>query len=516
MSQTLGAVLRRRALVACIAVTCAGVGLSAVACAGAKANAPELQARASSAAIDTSLATRIQRVERGLLRAIAVMEGADTGLALAARMRRFHVPAVGIAVISNGRLAWARGYGVLEAASSQRVDTATLFQAGSISKAVTAVGAMRLVERGTLSLDEDVNRRLKSWKLPPSPGTAGRPATLRTLLSHTAGLNVPSFGGYEAGALMPTVLQILRGEAPANTPAVAVEGTPGEWSYSGGGTMVVQQLMSDATHLAFASLMHQLILEPAGMRRSTFDQPLAPERVGNAAAGHTAAGPLPGRWRTYPELAAAGLWSTPSDLARFGAALLQSLGPIGSGTLLYEASLREMLIRRQGGWGLGFVVSGTGDSVIFGHDGSTAGFTSRLLLRAATRDGLVVMTNGESEALIDEIVRSVAREYGWPEESRPPKTVVAVDATHLPALAGVYRVELGERHFDFTVTVGGGRLMMASGGGTPAEILPSSDTHFFSPDTGSEVIFVREGAKAATAFTLVQSGGGRFTAKRLP
>ncbi|HET7745704.1 MAG TPA: hypothetical protein VFM29_00290, partial [Vicinamibacteria bacterium] len=160
-------------------------------------------------------------------------------------------------------------------------------------------------------------------------------------------------------------------------------------------------------------------------------------------------------------------------------------------------------------------VSGSGDSLVFGHDGSTAGFACRLLLRAATRDGVVVMTSGESEALIDEIVRSVAREYGWPEEPRPRKAVVAVAAEALAPLAGVYRVEVGERHFDFTVTVDGRRLMMASGTSAPAEILALTERHFFSPDTASEMIFAREGEERATAFALVQRDGGRYTARRI-
>jgi CubicO group peptidase (beta-lactamase class C family) len=471
-------------------------------------------ARKNSSAIDPNLGARIQRVEQGLLRAVAINGETDAGLDLAARMRRFRVPGVSIAVISSGRASWARAYGVAEEGSSPRVNVETLFQAGSISKAVTAVGAMRLVERGTLSLDGDVNSRLKSWKVPQGPRAGSPPATLRTLLNHTAGLNVPSFGGYPPGAPVPTVLQILRGEPPANTPPVAVEGTFGEWSYSGGGTMVVQQLMTDATGQDFASLMQRLVLEPAKMGRSTFDH-VSAERAGNAAAGHTANGPLPGRWRTYPELAAAGLWSTPSDLAQFGVALLRSLVPGGRKPLLSQASLREMLVPGQGAWGLGFFISGTGDSLVFGHDGSTSGFTSRILLRAATRDGVVVMTNGESEALINEIVRSVGREYGWPEERRPAKTVVAVDATRLAALTGDYRLDLVGRHVDFRVTVDGGRLMLASSAGTPAEILPMAESHFFNPDTGSEVLFVREATGATSEFKLIQSDGSQYAAKRI-
>jgi CubicO group peptidase (beta-lactamase class C family) len=457
-----------------------------------------------------------ERVERGLLPTIALRGRRDTAYTIGERLRRYDVPGVCIAVIDKGRLSWTRCYGVTDAATLQHVDTATLFQAGSISKAVTAVVAMRLVEDGILRLDDDVNGRLVSWKLPPSALAPEGAVTLRRLLSHGAGLNVPSFPGYAPGDPTPSLRQVLDGVPPANTPAVRVEVAPGtEWRYSGGGFTIIQQLVVDASGSAFPALLERRVLGPAAMAGSTFEQPLSPARALHAATGHSGGAPLPGRWRVYPELAAAGLWATASDLARFGIAVLRSWRG-ESGALLGRATAREMLSRQRGDWGLGFALGGgETDSASFGHDGSTAGFTARLLVLSARAQGIAVMTNGESEALIDEITRSVAREYHWPVRPRREKVVATVDPAGYAALAGRYRVDLGERAVDFSVTVDGNRLLIARTSGRASELLPESDLGFFSQDSGTEFTFTRDGAGRVTTMIIDQQGQ-RFTAHRLP
>jgi CubicO group peptidase (beta-lactamase class C family) len=466
-------------------------------------------------------AQRISRVERGLLPTVALRGGRDTAYTLADRLVRYGVPGVSVAVIDGGRVAWARGYGALEAGDARHVDTTTLFQAGSISKAVTAVAALRLVERGALQLDEDVNLRLVSWKVPPSEWTRERPVTLRGLLSHGAGLNVPSFPGYEAGAPVPTLLEVLDGAPPANTPPVRVEIAPGtEWRYSGGGLTVAQQLIIDASGRPFAELLRETVLDRAGMTRTVAEQPLSAARAASAATGHSAGAPVAGRWHTYPELAAAGLWSTAPDLARFGVAVLRAIRR-ERGALLEPAIARAMVTRQIGDWGLGFALGGgtvPGDSATVGHGGSTVGYTARLLVLPATRQGIAVMTNGESEALIDEIERAVAREYAWPVRPRVEKTLAAVDPGGFAALAGRYRVELGDRTFDFVVRVDGtgeGRRLVITGpSGRPGELLPLSELRFFSQDTGNEFTFAREGN--VTTRMEIDQQGQRFTALRMP
>ena len=464
---------------------------------------------------------RIARVERGLLPTVALRGRRDTAYTLADRLRRYGVPGVSIAVIDGGRVAWARAYGTIEAGGTGRVDTATLFQAGSISKAVTAVAARHLVERGVLRLDEDVNLRLVSWKIPPSELTRARPVTLRGLLSHGAGINVPSFPGYGADAPAPTLLQVLQGAPPANTPPVRVEVEPGtQWRYSGGGMSIVQQLLVDVSGRPFADVLQEAVFDRAGMTRTVAEQPLSAARAASAATGHTAGAPVTGRWRVHPELAAAGLWSTAPDLARFGVAVLHAIAG-DRGALLGPATAREMVTRQIGEWGLGFALGGAavpGDSATVGHDGSTVGYTARLLVLPATGHGIAVMTNGESEALIDEIVRAVAREYAWPVRPRVEKSLAVVDPAGYAGLAGRYRVELGDRTADFVVGVDGTggerRLLITGPSGRPGELLPLSALHFFSQDTGNEFTFTLEG----NVFTrmLIDQQGQRFTARRMP
>jgi CubicO group peptidase (beta-lactamase class C family) len=334
--------------------------------------------------------------------------------ALREAMERAHVPAVSIAVIRAGEIEWARGYGVRKAGGADRVDDGTLFQAASISKPVTAAGALRLVETGALSLDEDANRSLTSWKIPENELTARHPVTLRGLLSHSAGMTVAGFPGYAAGAELPSLVQILDGERPANTAPVRVEIEPGTtFRYSGGGYTVVQLLMEDVTARHFPSLMRELVLEPAGMSNSTFEEPLPRAWWSRAATAHGTNGkPIRGSWRTYPEMAAAGLWTTPTDLARFAIEVWRSYHGT-SAKLLSRAAARTMLTRQVGDYGPGFALPSAG-VFRFQHGGGNEGYKSYLVLSVETGDGVVIMTNGESGgALIEEIFAAIAAAYGW-------------------------------------------------------------------------------------------------------
>ena len=453
---------------------------------------------------------RADRIEHGLLPTVAV-RGRDTTWLLGDRMRRYGVPGVSLAVIDKGNVEWARAYGTLEG-GGDRVKTTTLFQAGSISKAITAVAALRLVDRGVLRLDDDVNQKLESWKAPASDLTRNQPVTLRRLLSHGAGFNVPSFPGYVAGTPVPTLLQVLEGTAPANTPAVRVETPPGEWRYSGGGMTVVQQLIVDATGRPFAEVLRKEVFGRTEMTRTVAEQPLSEALAGTAAVGHASGRPVEGRWHVYPELAAAGLWSTAPDLAAFGVGVLRSIRG-GHGGVVDRQTGHELATRQTGDWGLGFALSGSGDSLTVGHDGSTVGYVARVIVLPATGQGLAVMTNGESAALIDEIQRAVAKEYKWPVKPRVEKVMAAVDPALLPPLAGQYRLEFDNRTFDFRVEVVGARLMLTGPSGRPGEVLPLSENRFFSQETGNEFTFTREG-KAVTSMVIDQQGQ-RFTARRL-
>ena len=362
-----------------------------------------------------ALARRILRVERGLVPQARPGRSAKP-VQLAERMKRLNVPGVSVAVINHSAIEWARGYGVLRTGGHERVGLDTLFQAASISKPVAAAGTLRLVEQGKLDLDEDVNQALQSWKLPENDFTRDQKVTLRRLLSHAGGLTVSGFQGYAADEPLPTLVQILDGVPPANSAPVRVDIPPGtRWRYSGGGYVVLQQLLADVTGEPFPQFMREAVLDRVGMRHSTFDQPLPAHFTRNAAIGHRADGaPLEGRWHTYPELAAAGLWTTPSDLARF-AIEIQAAATGRSHRLLSTKMAGEMVSRQIDHWGLGLRVDGFGEMRRFSHSGGNEGFRCFMVAYERTGQGAVVMTNSDNGGeLAQELVVSVAREYRWP------------------------------------------------------------------------------------------------------
>jgi CubicO group peptidase (beta-lactamase class C family) len=334
-----------------------------------------------------------------------------------ALLAKHQVPGASIAVVQDSNIVWTSGYGLKEAGGPEQVTEDTLFQAASISKPVAALGALVLVHQGRLGLDEDVNAKLSSWRLPPNAFTRTRPVTMRLLLSHRAGVIVPGFPGYAAGAAVPTILEVLEGKPPANTPPIVVDTTPASvFRYSGGGFCLLQQLMTDVAAAPFEATMDALVLRPLGMSRSTYRQPLAEEKRGKAAIGHQSRGPIEGKWHTYPELAAAGLWTTAEDLAKFGVAV-QRAWRGESGAILPRELAREMLTPQgTGTYGLGLIVRGTGEALSFMHNGVNAGFESRLVGFPVTGQGAVVMTNANgSMPLIEELLALLGAEYQWPQ-----------------------------------------------------------------------------------------------------
>ncbi len=379
---------------------------------------PAARREASPAAPYSSddVSEKIRAFEAGMIPPM-VFEGEPIhAKTLEERMAELKVPGVSVAVIDKGRIAWAKGYGLRDADRPDPVTPETLFQAASVSKPVSAVGVMALVEAGKFFLDEDANVKLSSWHVPANNLTDEARVTVRRLLSHTAGLTVHGFRGYAAGEPTPTLIQVLNGEKPANSAPIRVDILPGSvHRYSGGGYTVLQQLVQDVTGREFPAAMRDLVLAKIEMKESTYEQPLPEGRRKLAATGHGSDGkPIPGRWHTYPEMAAAGLWTTPSDLARFAIELQKSLRG-ESNRVLSTESVHLMITPVADGYGLGFETKGSGDSLTFGHGGSNAGFKCTLVAFARGGNGVVVMTNGEQSGVLgQEIVRTVARIYGWP------------------------------------------------------------------------------------------------------
>jgi CubicO group peptidase (beta-lactamase class C family) len=328
------------------------------------------------------------------------------------------VPGVSIAVVNDYRLDWAEGFGVLKAGESQPVTPTTLFQAASISKPVAALAALRTVELGKLLLDEDVNPRLTSWHIPDSQLASGRPVTLRRLLSHTAGLTVHGFAGYASDESLPTLQQVLSGSPPANSSSPKLLVKPGYmFKYSGGGYCVVQQLLIDVTGVPFPDYLRQQVLDPLEMTHSTYEQPLPANLRGNAATAHREhAVPIAGGWHVYPEMAAAGLWTTPSDLVQVVVDVAGSATG-RTGKVLSSGMVTEMLKPQLDKYGLGFAVRGQDRAFTFSHGGSNKGYRCLLIGVPATGQGCVVMTNSDTgSALLPEVAAAVSQAYDWPSE----------------------------------------------------------------------------------------------------
>jgi len=373
-----------------------------------------------------NLNARIARIENGLFPSVIIKGQQTTAMNIADRMAHYKVPGVSVAFFDHGQILWTRTYGFADVGSKSPVTTETLFQAASISKPVSALAALRLVQEGKLGLDDDVNSKLRSWTVPENEFTKDQKVTLRRILSHSAGLTVHGFPGYAAGEPVPTPVQILNGEKPANSAPIRVDTVPGMiWRYSGGGYVVMQLLLTDVTGRAFPQIAHDLVLDPAGMTHSTYQQPLPTGLSSSAATPYRVSGePVQGGWHTYPEMAAAGLWTTPSDLARLAIEVQKEYAGESS-KILSRKIMRQMLTHQKDDWGLGFALESAGQALRFSHNGGNEGFRCDLEAYVESRQGLVIMTNSDNgDQLARELLGAVAQEYNWPD-FKPTEHAVA-------------------------------------------------------------------------------------------
>jgi CubicO group peptidase (beta-lactamase class C family) len=338
--------------------------------------------------------------------------------------------------------------------------------------------------------------------VPESRFTDKEKVTLRRLLSHTAGLTVWGFPGYEVTAQVPTVPQVLDGAKPANTAAVRNDTTPGaRWLYSGGGFTIAQLLASDVTSESFPALMQRLVLRPAGMAHSTYENPLPAARVGEVASGHERIDtPVPGRFHIYPEMAAAGLWTTASDLAQWALALTRSYNGDNNGILSPAMAQQMVSVQARpgpqyggGGYGLGVAVDGAGDSITFSHGGRDEGFVATVRMWPKLGRGYVILTNGVSGPMLNEITRAFAEVYGLGNVSRTERKVVDVDASQLAKLVGRYLVTQNTDTTQLDVSADGNVLSVYSSfGKRRARLWPEAPDTFFDVNNGSTLIFERD------------------------
>jgi CubicO group peptidase (beta-lactamase class C family) len=459
------------------------------------------------------LEARIQRIERGLIPqpGIVIKGQAPSRAGLADRMEAYKIPGVSVAVINNFKIEWTKVYGVKDEERGDPVTPKTLFQAASISKPVAAFAALYFIEKGLLDLDEDVNGKLSSWKIPENQFTAEKKVTLHGIMTHSAGLTVHGFPGYAQGQKIPSLIQVLDGEEPANTAAIRVDIEPGTKNrYSGGGFTVMQQLMIDVSGKTFPEIMKETVLDKIGMENSSYEQPLPESYADQAARAHRVNGTLiKGRWHAYPEMAAAGLWTTPSDLCRFALEIMLSKKG-KSNKVLSQKMVQEMLTLQYESMGLGLPLWHEGKDFRFMHGGSNAGFRCVLVAYPERGQGAAIMTNGDQGSnLYQEILRSLSDEYGWKDFKPREKVVASVSEEIYESYVGTYELNKARQ---IKITMEGNRLFadpifVNPTGYAKCEIYPESETVFFMLLQTDQIIrFIKDTEGKVTGLILEYRG----------
>lgn len=453
-----------------------------------------------------TLTDKIKSVETHLAQPVLI-EG-DPTWTIEERMAHYGVPGVSIAVINDNKIAWVKSYGVMDKETKSPVTNETLFQAGSISKPVAAYGALSLVEQGSIGLEEDINTYLKSWELPATDFTKDKKVTLKNLLNHSAGVTVHGFLGYSPDLPVPSLVEVLNGTPPANSGAIFVDKVPETgFRYSGGGFTIMQQMMIDVKEETFPQLMKQLVLEPLEMNHSTYDQPLESAQLKMAATGYLPDGSMTkGKRHTYPEMAAAGLWTTAEDLAKF-AINIQKTRKGESNIALSQAMTNQMLTPFVEDFiGLGIFLNTYNDEIYFGHGGWDEGFSSEMVAHRDKGYGVVVLTNSNHPDFISELIRSVALTYDW-ADFVPKYKQIALDSTEFADISGRYRVNGNEI---IEVYHEGAALYSKGVGFEPNELIKVADNTYFRRHRNRLILFKSDGEDTAVNMHFINPADGKI------
>ena len=380
----------------------------------------------------------IHKVENSLSPGI-IFGDSVPNLNIEKRMQETGIKGLSIAVIRNYQVEWAKGYGWADVEEKRKVNTETRFQAASISKSLNSMGVLKLVQMGKLDPEADINNYLKSWKFPYDSLSKNKKINTLQLLSHTAGLSIHGFPGYERSDSLPTIPQILDGQKPANTEAVRSMFELGKrLEYSGGGTTITQLLVTDITGRKYAEFMQNEVLNPLGMKNSSFNQPTLD--TGNLATGYYGNGkPVHGKYHVYPEQAAAGLWTTPVDLAKYIIECQLALTGKSNKVLSQPMMQKRLSHYIDSSSGLGVSLINKKGNIYFNHNGGNEAFLCTSYGSMQGGNGVVIMINGEDFSVVREMVNSVARVYNWESFYQPTfKKVVTVPVDTLQQYTGHY------------------------------------------------------------------------------
>jgi CubicO group peptidase (beta-lactamase class C family) len=454
---------------------------------------------------------KIKQVENSLSKEV-YFEG-DSLYNIEARMKHYHVPGVSMAVIHNYEIVWVKSWGIMDEETGDPVTGETLFQAGSISKPVAAYGALKLVEEGKIDLNENVNTYLKSWQLPDNEFTQNKKVALKHLLSHTGGVTVHGFWGYSPDLPVPTLLQVLDGAAPANSPPIRVDKVPEESPrYSGGGYCIMQQMLIDIEGKPFPQILNEKVLAPLAMTHSTYNQPLDSVQIKMAATGYLPDGTqTKGKRHTYPEMAAAGLWTTAEDLAKFAVHIQKTLKTDNNTVLSQEMTEKMLTPFVADHVGLGIFLENRDGEKYFGHGGWDEGFSSELKAHRNKGYGVVVLTNSNHPPFINELIRAVATAYKWDNYNTTYKKM-AMDTTKFSTIRGRYR---NGNDGLMKIYTEGGRLYGKFIRGNAQELFQIDRDTYISSDQPRKIQFATNPADGVQHLIILEGGERKFERAKL-
>jgi CubicO group peptidase (beta-lactamase class C family) len=452
---------------------------------------------------EATVKEKINQVESGLLPRVQTEgEGAYT---INDRMEFYHVKGVSIAIVHNYKIEWAKGYGWADEEKKIPVTTATLFQAGSVSKSLNALGVLKLVQQKKIDLYADINTYLKSWKFPYDSLSKGKKITMANLLSHTAGLTVHGFGGYQVGKPLPTIPQILDGMKPANSPAVRSMYQPGlKYEYSGGGITISQLIVMDVTGQPYDKYMFDNVLKPMGMTNSSYQQPPAGKELQILSTAYYPNDEVIGKYHVYPEQAAAGLWTNPTDLAKYIIETQLALQGKSHKVLDQETTKIRLTPYVDKSAALGVFIDNLDGTKYFQHSGVDEGFITQYYGSLEDGNGFVIMINTSNGNIIPEIMNSIAKVYGFNGlyRSKLYKVIPLADEV-LQTYTGRYQMGPGlvltilrEEHRVFAQLARQGRI----------EIFPEGDNKFFAKEPNAEIEFIKNDNGEIVKLILNQDG----------
>jgi len=423
---------------------------------------------------------KIKQVESNLYPLLQIEDSVYRPSTIEQRLKELGINGVSVAVINNYKLDWAKGYGMADVKTNKRVTAGTLFLAGSISKSVNALGVLRLADQKKIDLEKNINDYLRSWKFPEDSFSKNKKITIANLLSHSAGLSVHGFPGYTPGDSVPTVKQILDGQRPANTAAVRSIFEPGlKFKYSGGGTTISQLIVSDVSGLPYENYMQKEVLQPLGMNNSTYKQPYTNGNCESYATAYYGDGKdVKGRFHVYPEMAAAGLWTHPTDLSKF--IIETQLSHAGKSKKVLSQNITKKMLSFyvDSAVGLGVFFNKEGGQQFFSHGGADEGFRAFYFGSFENGYGAVVMVNSDNGRIMNEIMSSIETVYGWPKQFKADKRkTIALAGDSIKQFVGRYFFDDGD---SATVVLANDGAYINLNTDTPAKIYFTSAHSFFT------------------------------------